>query len=221
MKNRIEIIVVFIAFVVSIVFPNVSSGQIKYGIAINGGGSNLMLRNKSFIYDEEGSIVGKSYNSVNFYTSNYMYGIEGFVIEPLRQSKFSLEQGLAFESVSYFNNIPQVEFANDTIFAKNWEERFYDLSIPLKIRYNITKWFVLNGGIDNVFNLKLKSEVGSNLHSNIYRLKGELGFDVIFFEKLILGCKYSNDITPLYRYQNDDRVSFRIQSVSVKLGVVF
>lgn len=195
--------------------------QIRYGLSLNAGLSNLFELNQSYMYDEKGYRIKDlfEYNSVNFCTYSSAFAIEGFIIEPLKQSRYSLEQGLMFESISYYFNTPEVIFTNDTIHANKWEERFLSVGIPLKMRYGFEKWLVFYVGVNNIFHVYDNNETVLS-EPVIYTLRGEVGADFILFSKLILGAKYAHDITPFSKLTDFD-VSYRFEIISLKLGYCF
>lgn len=197
------------------------SARVHYGFSVNAGLSNLYELNHSYLYDENGyRIKGQlEYNSVNYFTSSSMYALEGFVIEPLEQTRFSLEQGLMLESTSYFFNTPEIIFTKDTIFSNKWEERFVSVGIPLRVRYEFENWLTFYLGVNNIFHVYDNNEIIYN-KPLLYTLRGEAGVDFTLFSHLIVGAKYAHDISPFTKLSDYD-VSYRFEIVSLKLGFCF
>jgi hypothetical protein len=204
-----------------LIVSNPVIAQIRYEISLNAGESNLFESNHSYLYDDEGYRIRNmyEYNLSNYFTYNSTFQLECLISESIRDSKVSLEQGLMFETVSYYFNIPEIIFANDTIHSNKWEERFWSLGIPLRIRYGFENWLEFYVGVNNIFHVYENNDI---LYSAplAYTLRGECGADFIFFRKFILGAKYSHDITPFSKLNNYD-VSYRFEIVSLKMGYRF
>lgn len=205
-----------------LIFGQVLFSQVRYGLSVNTGMSNLYELNQSYVYDENGYRIEDSYqyNGYNYFTSNSAFEITGFVARTIKQSPFSVESGISIGSASYNYKTPEIIFsAGDTIHSNSWVERYWSVGIPLKMNYNIEKWLNLNVGLSNIFNVYEDNEIIMN-EPNWYTLRGEAGVDFLLFSKFIVGAKYAHDITPFTKLDNYD-VSYRFEIISLKLGYYF
>jgi len=192
----------------NLVFPLVCSAQLNYGISISGGASNIYKINKE-----------RNVEYYNYFKMLPSFSVDGFIIEKIKNSRYSFEQGVSFESSGAEVWIPS-KIWEDLIsegyyYDQMWSFRTYQLSVPLKVRFDFEKWLTFHAGLSNTFYIKGRD----NYVSKKYALRGEVGADVLIKQRYIVGIKGSYDLTPTGRFQDDD-ISFHYYSASLKVGVL-
>jgi len=199
-----------------------SKAQSQFRLYMNGGVSNFKILNQSYLINEDGYPIKDrySFNPENFYTYRPAFSVEAGLVQTIKNTRISFEEALIFETLAYQDNVEEEVFPSYTREADSWEERFYGIGLPLRAKYGLYKWFDINLGLCGMFHVGNKSEVGRQFKCEPFRLRGELGADFKVFNHLILGCNFSHDITPIYKLDNY-KVSYRFQTVSIRLGYMF
>ncbi len=199
---------ILLMLIIGLLLPVFTSAQIKYGISVYGGASNIKINNN----DRTISAADDLHPSSHF-------TFEGFIVEFNKKSRFSFEQGISFETSGVENwigdEIYQYYLERGVIYSKYYTYRTYQLCIPLRVKYNFKEYLAFHAGVSNVFYLK-KQE---NYVNNTYALRGELGADVTIAERYIIGIKGSYDITPCGQYLHHD-IFMHYYSLSLKAGIL-
>lgn len=185
--------------------------QINYGLKLNYGLSNLN------VVDKEPRVKMSGY-----YEALPLYVIHTFISENIRDSKYSFEQGIAFESSSSEFNMAKnaikymKEHYPDSIFSTCWNDRNYQLTIPLSLRYRIKPWLYIVTGIDNVFYLSEKNyEINRR-----YTLRGRIETQAILNKRFIVGLKGTYDITPSGQVLSKERIYYKYYTASLSFGIL-
>lgn len=205
MKTKNIFIIIFLT---NLVFPLVCSAQFNYGVSISGGASNIYKIDKDI-----------NTNNANYFEMLPSFSVDGFIIEKIKNSRYSFEQGVSFESSGAEVWIPLKKWEDMVAAGINWDRmwhfRTYQLSIPLRVRFDFEKWLTFHAGLSNTFYIK-----GEDYYVNRkYSLRGEAGADVLIKQRYIVGIKGSYDLTPTGRFQDDD-ISFHYYNASLKVGVL-
>jgi hypothetical protein len=194
--------------------PVIAFAQLRYDIHLDYGYSNFNERNK-----ETSVQVG------NYYTKLPSYSIGCGLYVPFKETKFQLLSGIDFLSLASKNHMPD-DF-NDPNYTgpKSWEERFYSLSIPLKLGYCFEKWININFGISNTFHVSKPDEMWDKRIIN-YTIGFSGGIDFLFKKKFILGCNYYRDIIPTAKLlqlpskTDTYNISYSFELISIKIGYI-
>ncbi len=215
-KIRINVLLLFFV----IVFQSVSFGQIKYTIHANCGISNFIEKN-----NEPSVVVGNSYT----YLPSYTIGGEGLYV--FNNSKMGIISGLNFSLFSSENHMPDdffsqsgSSFESPYTGEKKWNERFYSLSVPIKVNYKLEKWLHFNAGLANTFHLKNENISGQKI--NVYTLNFVGGFDFLIKKKFVVGAMYYRDILPSMRLLKSSpktdtyNIKYSVQQITVKIGYI-
>lgn len=208
---------------VVLIFFSVSSvsGQTKilYCASIKGGISKPNTLNRAYVYDDNGYIIRDRLQFILADIQNYgpMFSAEVSIIEKIKDWKISFEQGLGIESKTFYGNV--AEWFDTEGDYEGYKASHYSFTIPVKVRYEPTKWATIYVGANNIFNVyqsgseKLKT-------TQKYNVRGIVGFDFMLSDKYLLGCEYGYDISPFSKWKDYD-VSYRFDIITVKLGLVF
>lgn len=196
-----------------------ASAQVNYSVSFSGGLSNLHELNKAYVYDEYGYIIvdRREIRYGNYYNYSSMFSIGASVIEKIRQSNFSFEQGIGFELRSFYNNSDIDPSYN---VETKWKETYYSCNIPIKIRYKLFSNLSVFTGVSNILNLGNNAFDNDFFETNFYQARGIIGFDITLYENFILGSEYGYDITP-YSKMKDYDLTNRFDKLSFKIGYLF
>lgn len=204
MKTKILFLPVFIATILS---PYICSSQVNYGFSGKIGVSNICKIDK----DKSGLD--------NYFEFSPQYSIDGFIIEKIRDSRCSFEQGLSFESsgAEVWITLYRYEdiIASGIDVDRMWSFRTYQLLVPLKIKYDFEEWLTFYAGVSNVFFLKGQS----SLVNKTYTLRGELGADVLIKKRYMIGINGGYDLLPSGRFNNED-IYLHYYNLSLKIGML-
>lgn len=211
---KINILVIFFV----LVFQNISFAQIKFTVYGKCGISNFIEKN-----NEPSIVVANNYTHLPSYT----IGAEG--LYTFNNTKIGMISGINFSLFSAQNHIPDDFFNNQTPLIPpytgpmEWNERFYSLSIPVKVNYKFEEWLHLNAGFANTFHLK-NDKISKK--TNIYTLNFVGGFDFVIKKKFVFGIMYYRDILPSMRLlklpskTETHNVKYFVEQITVKIGYV-
>ncbi len=204
----------FVFFILMLVLPNLANAQLKFNIHANFGTSRFIEKN-----NEPAVVIG------NYYTSLPTYSVGFEALYPFGNSKLGLKSGLAFSSLAAENHMPD-DFNNPSYTGpKSWAERFYALSLPLKLNYKFEEWVHINMGLSNTIILNKPNEIFIQ-KINKYTLNFTGGFDFIIKQRIIIGASYYRDILPTMVRLKDTTnpeqydIKYSIEQITLKVGYV-
>jgi hypothetical protein len=185
------------------------SAQWQYGVHVAAGYSNFIEKNKE-----------SSVQPANAYFKRPAYALGAEVAYTIFTTKFQAASGLDFESFAAENRIPDnyplpANYTGQT----RWDERFYALSVPVKVNYKFEEWLRLNVGVVNTFLVKTPDEAW-NKGINRYVLGFTGGLDFIIKKHFTVGASYYKDLKPLMKWSDFDVFYYR-QEICVKVGYLF
>jgi hypothetical protein len=169
--------------------------------------------------DEEESI-----KIANYYTRMPSFNVGADVILPIfhkDSSNFKFVAGLDFGYYSAQSNVPERWYSDPQWNGPiKWEDRFYSLSIPVKLNFKFEKWIYLYGGLVNSFQLNTPKNLKDS-KINRYSLSFTGGIDFIIMKRFITGASYYRNITPVMKYSDNCDIYYYVQQITVKVGYIF
>ncbi len=216
---NIRIIFLSVVLIFCSVFTVFGQTKLMYSAAIKGGISKPNTLNRAYIYDDNGYIVR---DKLKFTLADIQYygpmiSAEVSIIEKIKDWKISFEQGLGIESKTFYGGV--AEWFDTEGEYEGYKASHYSFTIPVKVRYEPTKWAALYVGANNIFNVYQSD--GKNIKpTQKYNVRGIAGFDFKLSDKYLLGCEYGYDISPFSKWKDYD-VSYRFDIITMKLGLVF
>ena len=159
----------------------------------------------------------------NYYTALPSYGFGGDAVYSFKNSKFGIISGLNVSSFASENHLPDHFIIPEYGWPdkrRNWEERFYSLSIPLQLNYKFEEWIHINGGLSNTVHLNKPKDIIFSKKINQYTLNFIGGIDFVIKQRVIIGAMYYRDIIPTMLYKNTDDIKYSIEQITVKIGFI-
>lgn len=182
--------------------------QIRYGVHLTGGFSNIIEKNYS-----------KPYVSIaNYYTALPAYGVGVDIIIPISDTNFHINTGFDFGSFAAKNNIPE-HWKPSISNPDGWTERFYYVSLPVEIGFRFEKWVHVHAGIANKFQLNKPKETGQDMNRYTPDITG--GVDFLVKNRFVIGASYSRNLTSVMKSNHSDKISYFVQQAVLKIGYVF
>lgn len=198
----------------ALIMPCVAFTQIQLEIYTNYGISNFKEKNNEFSV-----VMG------NYYTSLPSYSIGVEMLLPIKDSKLGAKSALAFSSFAAENHMPD-DFVDPYYTGpRSWDERFYAISVPLKLNYKFENWLHINAGLSNTIILNEPKEIF--IHKiNRYTLNISSGVDFIIKKRFVVGLMYFRDIIPimvsLIEPSKPDTwdIKYSVEQITLKIGYV-
>ena len=206
----------------SLVFTLSLFAQIRYCVYTKGGFSNFIEKN----YE-------KNFQIANDYTALPSFNLGADVYLPFFKADltdFQFITGLDFGSFAAKNNIPDSFFEKENpinppfMGPRSWDERFYSLSVPVKVNFKFEKWVHIYGGLVYTFYLNKPEDIfDKKVYKNTLNFTG--GIDFLIMNHFTLGASYYRNLTPSMKFFIPDQESkstyWYVQQVCLKVGYVF
>lgn len=211
-KNNMNNKSKLVFFVLMLLLPNLVTAQINFGIHANFGFSKFIEKNR-----EPAVVVG------NYYTTLPSFSIGLDALYSFNNTKFGFITGMNISSFASENNMPDDFDDPSYTGARSWDERFYTLSLPLKVNYKFEEWVHINAGLSNTLILNEPKEIFIQ-KINKYTLNFTGGVDFIIKQRFLIGATYYRDILPtMIRLKDKSNpetydIKYSIEQITLKIG---
>lgn len=190
--------------------PLISFAQIDYGMSLAGGVSNI------YVLD-----LDDNSKTVNYFRPYPKLSVGGFIIERISNSRYSFEQGISFERSGSVVWLP-LDIYEDLINEGYEAEQScsfntYQVSVPLKMKYDFENWLAFVLGINNTFYLT-DYEYFVN---RFYAIGGILGADIKIGRKFVFGLQCNADFSHTGKCdESSASIFYHYYGVSAKFSVL-
>ncbi|HOK50605.1 MAG: outer membrane beta-barrel protein [Bacteroidales bacterium] len=205
----------FVLVLIAVSYQNIFA-QPQTDIYVGAGYSNFSIK------DYE-----KSVQWGNYYTKLPCYSFGSNISFPFIFSSLRIGSGVQFISLATQENMPDdfetSPYSPPYTGPRNWNIRFYAISVPAFLNYKFEKWLEFKAGIANNFYLNKPKEI-YYWKTKKYTLSFNAQTTIVLKEKIYLAVEYSTDITSVGQLQlgNDlNRIFTYFESINLKVGYRF